>query len=46
MHHKWENAFPLDKKAWGYRREMQIEDVHTLSEMLESIVSTVSCGGK
>lgn len=46
MHHKWENAFPLDKKSWGYRREMQIDDVYTISEMLETIVSTVSCGGK
>lgn len=46
MSHKWENAFPLDKLSWGYRQEMKSEDVLTFDELLETVVSTVSCGGR
>lgn len=46
MPHKWENAFSLDKNSWGYRRDMKYEDVLSFAELLETVVSTVSCGGK
>lgn len=46
LHHKWENAFPLDKSSWGFRTDMQLHEVYHFDEMLETVVSTVSCGGK
>lgn len=46
MRHKWENVFPLDKKSWGFRNEMQLSDVYTIEELIETVVSTVSCYGK
>ncbi|XP_075969352.1 alpha-L-fucosidase isoform X2 [Anticarsia gemmatalis] len=45
MEHKWENAFTVDKKSWGFRRNMPITDIFTLNQILYEIVSTVSCGG-
>ncbi|XP_060800381.1 tissue alpha-L-fucosidase [Amyelois transitella] len=45
MSHKWENAFTIDKKSWGYRRDMNLEDVMTIRELIKQVVSTVSCGG-
>ncbi|KAL0893722.1 hypothetical protein ABMA27_013869 [Loxostege sticticalis] len=45
QNHKWENAFTLDKKSWGYRRNMEVSDVLTMKELLNHIISTVSCGG-
>lgn len=46
LHHKWENAFTVDKVSWGYRRNMQLSEILTMNELLEQIVTTVSCGGK
>lgn len=46
MSHKWENAFSLDRRSWGYRRNMKTEEVVTFDELLETVVSTVSCGGR
>lgn len=43
--HKWENAFTLDKKSWGYRQNTQFEDYMTAEELIEQIVTTVSCNG-
>ncbi|OQR71929.1 putative alpha-L-fucosidase-like [Tropilaelaps mercedesae] len=43
--HKWENAMTLDKVSWGYRREMTIDDVYTLQELLELLAKTISCNG-
>lgn len=43
--HKWENCLTLDKESWGYRRNTQIEDYLTPSELMTTIVETVSCGG-
>ncbi|XP_053625758.1 tissue alpha-L-fucosidase-like [Plodia interpunctella] len=45
MTHKWENAFSMDKKSWGYRRDMKLEDVMTIQQLIKEVVSTVSCGG-
>lgn len=46
MNHKWENAFTLDKQSWGFRRNMKLSEILTINELLETVVSTVSCGGK
>lgn len=46
MFHKWENAFTLDSTSWSFRRNMMPQDVMTIEKMLETIVPTVSCGGK
>ncbi|KAI5638558.1 alpha-L-fucosidase domain-containing protein [Phthorimaea operculella] len=43
--HKWENAFTIDKQSWGYRRNMELSEILTTNELIENIVSTVSCGG-
>ncbi|XP_004923234.1 putative alpha-L-fucosidase [Bombyx mori] len=45
LHHKWENAFTVDSGSWGYRRNMQIREILTIEELLQQIVTTVSCGG-
>ncbi|XP_053625462.1 tissue alpha-L-fucosidase-like [Plodia interpunctella] len=45
VRHKWENAFTLDKKSWGYRRDMNVADVMTIQQLIKEVVSTVSCGG-
>ncbi|XP_041977580.1 alpha-L-fucosidase isoform X2 [Aricia agestis] len=45
QNHKWENAFTVDRQSWGYRRNLQLQDVMTTSELLKEVVSTVSCGG-
>jgi len=45
QNHKWENALTLDRKSWGYRRNMKLSDVLTMGEIIENLVSTVSCGG-
>lgn len=46
LDHKWENAFTLDEKSWGFRRNMKITEILTIHKLLQSVVSTVSCGGK
>ncbi|OWF45483.1 alpha-L-fucosidase-like [Mizuhopecten yessoensis] len=43
--HKWENAMTLDKRSWGYRRTAHLSDILTMDELVETIASTVSCGG-
>ncbi|XP_026742726.1 alpha-L-fucosidase-like [Trichoplusia ni] len=45
LKHKWENAFTVDSKSWGYRRQMSINEVFTINQILNQVVSTVSCGG-
>ncbi|KAH3762434.1 alpha-l-fucosidase family protein [Pelomyxa schiedti] len=43
--HKWENCLTLDKQSWGYRRNMKLEDVMTIEELLGHLASTVACNG-
>ncbi|XP_072943709.1 tissue alpha-L-fucosidase-like isoform X2 [Epargyreus clarus] len=45
QNHKWENAFPLDSKAWGYRRNIAIFDILSINRLIKEVVTTVSCGG-
>jgi len=43
--HKWENAMTIDKSSWGYRRNMKLEDIYTMEELISELAITVSCGG-
>lgn len=43
--HKWENAMTVDRQSWGHRRNMQLKDVLSMDELIETLVITVSCGG-
>lgn len=43
--HKWENAFTLDRKSWGNRQNTLLEDYMTAEEVIEQLVTTVSCNG-
>ncbi|XP_069125094.1 alpha-L-fucosidase-like [Argopecten irradians] len=45
LKHKWENIMTMDKKAGAYRREATLRDYYTMEELIENLVSTVSCGG-
>ena len=33
------------RKSWGYRRNMAMEDVFSIEELLRELTVTVSCGG-
>lgn len=46
MSHKWENALSLDKQSWGFRNDMNAAEVMSFEELLNTVVTTVSCGGK
>uniref|UniRef100_A0A336KF97 Putative alpha-L-fucosidase n=1 Tax=Culicoides sonorensis TaxID=179676 RepID=A0A336KF97_CULSO len=43
--HKWENAFTIDKHSWGHRDNAKYEDFMTAQEIIQEIVTTVSCNG-
>ncbi|CAG0887102.1 unnamed protein product [Cyprideis torosa] len=45
LHHKWENCFTIDRKSWGFRRDMLMKDVVSIEDLLKQLVTTVSCGG-
>ncbi|XP_046453390.1 alpha-L-fucosidase-like [Daphnia pulex] len=42
---KWENAMTIDKEAWAFRRNARLSDFLTTRELIETLVTTVSCGG-
>ncbi|CAL4115880.1 unnamed protein product, partial [Meganyctiphanes norvegica] len=42
---KWENALTFDRYSWGFRRNANMSDYLNIEEVLEQLVSTVSCGG-
>ncbi|KAF5277102.1 hypothetical protein FQA39_LY06340 [Lamprigera yunnana] len=43
--HKWETSMTIDKKSWGYRRDIKLSECMTIHELLTSMIQTVSCGG-
>ncbi|VDM95832.1 unnamed protein product [Thelazia callipaeda] len=45
LERKWENCLPLDKKSWGYRRNMRSDDVNTVNYLISQLVRTISCNG-
>lgn len=45
QNHKWENAFTIDRHSWGFVRASTLEDYLSIEEIIEQVVTTVSCGG-
>ncbi|KAE9547602.1 hypothetical protein FO519_009189, partial [Halicephalobus sp. NKZ332] len=45
LERKWENCMTLDKNSWGNRRDMTSSDIHTVKELIEQLIRTISCGG-
>jgi len=45
QNHKWENAMTIDGSSWGYSRNTNISGYLSIDEILDQLVSTVSCGG-
>lgn len=45
QNHKWENAMTIDRLSWGHRRNMRMEDILSMEELVETLTMTVSCGG-
>ncbi|GAB6019028.1 hypothetical protein CHUAL_000657 [Chamberlinius hualienensis] len=45
IEHKWENCMTIDQKSWGYRREANLEDYLSIDDLIQTLASTVSCGG-
>lgn len=39
--HKWENCMTIDRKSWGYRREMTVDDVLSIDELLATLAETI-----
>lgn len=35
----------LDKRSWGYRRDMKPSDIHSLIDLITQLARTISCGG-
>ncbi|KAL5019282.1 hypothetical protein ScPMuIL_005004 [Solemya velum] len=42
---KWENAMTIDKNSWGYRRNLRLNQLLSIEELIKTLVETVSCGG-
>lgn len=42
---KWLKPLRTDKHSWGYRREAQISDYRTVTEIIDELVTTISRNG-
>ncbi|CAG5124359.1 unnamed protein product [Candidula unifasciata] len=45
VNHKWENAMTIDSQSWGFRRNTVLSDILPIEQLLEQLVSTISCNG-
>lgn len=45
LKHKWENAFTLDGRSWGYARNDDLSSYLNITTVLYEVVSTVAYGG-
>ncbi|XP_049878263.1 tissue alpha-L-fucosidase-like, partial [Pectinophora gossypiella] len=43
--HKWETCLSLDLASWGYRTNMQEDDVMSVNTMFKLLIQTISNGG-
>ncbi|XP_032901208.1 tissue alpha-L-fucosidase-like [Amblyraja radiata] len=43
--HKWEMCTSIDKRSWGYRRNMMMSDVMDLPSLLTNLLDTIAYGG-
>ena len=39
LQHKFEDAFTVDKESWGIRRNIKMEDIYSMEELISLIVS-------
>merc|ERR1712217_219042 len=45
LKHKWENAFTMDGRTWGYARNDDLKSYLNITNILYEVVSTVAYGG-
>ena len=45
IEHKFEDATTVDKNAWAHRRNIRLDDVKSIDELISNVVSIVSCNG-
>ncbi|NP_001279640.1 tissue alpha-L-fucosidase precursor [Callorhinchus milii] len=45
QNHKWEMCTSIDKRSWGYRRNMKLNEMMDLPTILSSLMDTISYGG-
>ena len=38
---KWESAFTIDKKSWGFRKNAVLSDFMSMEEILHQVITTV-----
>ncbi|XP_034560129.1 tissue alpha-L-fucosidase-like [Notolabrus celidotus] len=43
--HKWEKCQSIDKRSWGYRRNMKLSEVMDLPSIIKDMVYVVALGG-
>ncbi|XP_056288587.1 tissue alpha-L-fucosidase-like [Pseudoliparis swirei] len=43
--HKWEKCQSIDKRSWGYRRNMKLSEIMDLPSIIKDMVYVVAMGG-
>ena len=43
MEHKFEDAMTVDKQSWGIRRDIKIEDIYPIDELIALIAEIGKC---